>query len=514
MSERTDFIVVGSGIAGLRAAVALAPAGRVTVLTKDRVTESNTEYAQGGVAVVLNDDDDIGLHFQDTIEAGAGLCDPEAVQVLVEEGPRLVIELIEHGAEFDREAGQLAFTREAAHSRSRILHARGDATGREIVRALVAWSKKFSNIEYLPHACTQSLIVKDGRCVGVTYVEPRTHRIRALYARSVILATGGAGQLYLHTTNPDVATGDGQAMAYRAGAVIADLEFVQFHPTALAVAGAPRFLLSEAMRGEGGKLLNIRGDAFMEGYDSRAELAPRDVVSRSIHFEMERSSSAHVWLDMRHLDHSFVRMRFPKIYNTCLLYNVDITRDLIPVSPAAHYSMGGVRTDVLGRTTLAGLYAAGEVACTGVHGANRLASNSLLEGLVFGARAGLTAAEESSPEITAAEPRDWDYGSAADWRIDDGTQSQVKRIMWSKVGIVRNRVGLEEALESLHQIAARPLNTRSWNFVTLARLLSEAALARRESRGAHFRRDFPERNDAQFGIHTLQSRDDLQPVVE
>ena len=391
MSELTDFIVVGSGIAGLRAAVALASAGRVTVLTKDLVTESNTEYAQGGVAVVLSDDDDIGLHFQDTIDAGAGLCDTETVQVLVEEGPRYIVDLIEHGAEFDREHGQLAFTREAAHSRSRILHARGDSTGREIVRALVSWSKKLPNIEYLPHACTQSLIVRDGRCVGVTYVEPSSHRIRALYARAVVLATGGAGQLYQHTTNPDVATGDGQAMAYRAGATMADLEFIQFHPTALAVAGAPRFLLSEAMRGEGGRLLNIRGEAFMSRYDERAELAPRDIVSRSINSEMARTSTDHVWLDMRELDHEFVRERFPKIYNTCLLYNVDITRDLIPVSPAAHYAMGGVRTDSFGRTSLAGLYAAGEVACTGVHGANRLASNSLLEGLVFGARAGKAA---------------------------------------------------------------------------------------------------------------------------
>src|SRR6185295_16502550 len=506
MSDQTDFIVVGSGIAGLRAAVALAASGRVLVLTKDVVTESNTEYAQGGVAVVLGDDDDIGLHFQDTIDAGAGLCDAEAVRVLVEEGPRYIVELIEHGADFDREDGHLAFTREAAHSRSRILHARGDATGREIVRALVSWSKKFSNIEYRPHACTQSLVVKEDRCVGVTYVEPVSHRIRALYARAVVLATGGAGQLYLHTTNPDVATGDGQAMAYRAGATMADLEFIQFHPTALAVSGAPRFLISEALRGEGGILLNIRGEAFMSGYDKRAELAPRDIVSRSIHFEMERTSADHVWLDMRHLDHAFVRDRFPKIFNTCLLYNVDITRDLIPVSPAAHYTMGGVRTDIFGRTSVAGLYAAGEVACTGVHGANRLASNSLLEGLVFGARAGATAAEEAAARVESAEPRDWDLGEVADWRIDDGTRAEVKRIMWSKVGIVRDEQGLKDAIAALDEIAVRQLNTRSWNFVTLARLVTEAALARRESRGAHYRSDYPERDDVIFDHHTLQQR--------
>ncbi|HXF38632.1 MAG TPA: L-aspartate oxidase [Blastocatellia bacterium] len=503
------FIVVGSGVAGLRAAVELAQYGRVAVLTKDQITESNTEYAQGGVAVALSDDDAIELHYQDTIDAGAGLCDPDAVAVLVEEGPRYITELIQHGAEFDREDGQLAFTREAAHSRSRILHASGDATGREIVRALVAWSKKFSNIELLPHACTQSLIINDGRCVGVTYVDPVTFNIRALYARATVLATGGAGQLYLHTTNPDVATGDGQAMAYRAGAVMADLEFIQFHPTALNARNAPRFLLSEAMRGEGGLLINSEGERFMTRYDERAELAPRDIVSRAIHFEMERSKSDSVWLDMRHLDREVVRARFPKILNTCLLYNIDITRDLIPVSPAAHYAMGGVRTDMWGRTSIAGLYAAGEVACTGVHGANRLASNSLLEGLVFGARSGATAAAEAPETVVLAAPRDWDFGEASDWRIDDGTRAEVKRIMWDEVGIVRDGPGLNAALAALEEIASRRLNTRSWNFVTLARLITEAALSRRESRGAHYRSDLPERDDANFGSHTLQVRSEV-----
>ena len=506
MENATDFIVVGSGIAGLRAAVALADRGRVTVLTKDQVTESNTEYAQGGVAVALSDDDAIELHYQDTIDAGAGLCKPEAVAVLVEEGPRYITELIQHGAEFDRENGNLAFTLEAAHSRSRVLHARGDATGREIVRALVAWSKRFSNIEYQPHACTQSLIVKDGRCLGVTYIDPSSFQIRALYGRATVLATGGAGQLYLHTTNPDVATGDGQAMAYRAGAVMADLEFIQFHPTALKVPTAPRFLLSEAMRGEGGLLINSSGERFMPRYDERAELAPRDVVSRSIHFEMRSTGADFVFLDMRHLDRSHLRQRFPEILNTCLLYNIDITRDLVPVSPAAHYTMGGVQTDVWGRTSIAGLYAAGEVACTGVHGANRLASNSLLEGLVFGARAAASASHEAPDRSESCEPGDWDFGEAADWRIDDGTRAEVKRIMWEKVGIVRDADGLNAALEMLKEIAERRLNTRSWNFVTLARLVAEAALSRCESRGAHYRSDFPERDDVNFLKHTLQQR--------
>lgn len=503
----TDFIIIGSGIAGLRAAIEVAKSGaHVTVLTKDRTEESNTEYAQGGVAVALAEDDEVELHEEDTLRAGAGLCDEEAVRVLVEDGVRRIQELIAWGAEFDRESGRLVFTQEAAHSRRRILHAHGDSTGHEIVRALLARASAESQIIFLPHAATESLIVSQGRCCGVLYRDPLVRALRELRGRAVILASGGAGQIYWHTTNPEVATGDGMAMAYAAGAEMADMEFVQFHPTALNVPGAPRFLLSEAMRGEGGVLRNAEGERFMPRYHERAELAPRDVVSRAIHFEMERTAARHVWLDMRHLNHDFVRERFPKIYNTCLLYNVDITRDLIPVSPAAHYTMGGVRTDTEGRTSIAGLYAAGEVACTGVHGANRLASNSLLEGLVFGARAGEAAAREAVDEIEPVEPRDWDYGTAADWRIDDPTRAEVKRVMWEKVGLVRNEEGLTAALAALEEIGSRPLNTRSWNFVTLARLVTKAALSRRESRGAHYRSDYPERDDVNFQQHTLQRR--------
>jgi L-aspartate oxidase len=503
----TDFIVIGSGIAGLRSAIALAASGRVTILTKDQIDESNTKYAQGGIAVVLNDDDRIELHVQDTLDAGAGLCDEQAVKVLVEEGPRYILELIHHGAEFDRDAGLLSFTQEAAHSRRRILHAHGDSTGREIGRALLAWSRRLDSIGYLAHACTQSLILKDGRCVGVTYVDPETQQVKALYGRAIMLATGGAGQLYEHTTNPDVATGDGMAMAYRAGAVMADMEFVQFHPTALNVPGAPRFLISEALRGEGGVLRNEAGERFMPGYHERAELALRDVVSRSIYFEMKRTGTSRVFLDMTALDHQFVRERFPQISATCKLYNIDIARDLIPVSPAAHYCMGGVRTDVEGRTSVPGLYAAGEVTCTGVHGANRLASNSLLEGLVFGARAGSAAAREAPKLVAYAEPHDTDFGEAPDWRLDGEVRAEVRGLMWNDVGIVRDADRLSRAIARLDEIGARPLNTLSWNFVTLGRLIARAALLRTESRGSHYRADYPVRDDANWAHHSFQQRE-------
>ncbi len=512
MALETDFIVIGSGVAGLRASIELAKSGaQVTVLTKDKASESNTEYAQGGVAVVLSDDDNAELHEEDTLVAGAGLCDTEAVETLVTDGTKYIKQLIEWGIEFDREGGKLAFTQEAAHSRRRILHAHGDSTGKEIVRALIARARQEKTIVLMPFANTESLIVAGGRCLGVRFLDPILRAPREIYGKAVILCTGGAGQLYQHTTNPPVATGDGMAMAYFAGAEMADMEFVQFHPTALSVENAPRFLLSEAMRGEGGILRNKLGERFMGDYDERLELAPRDIVSRSIVAEMRKTGTRNVFLDMTALSEDFLRERFPKIYETCKFYDLNIAKDLLPVSPASHYCMGGIRTDLHGRSTIAGLYAAGEVTCTGVHGANRLASNSLLEGLVFGARAGAAAfADNDELRITNDESETKDQRPKTKDQNYEGiataVKKRVKRVMWERVGILRDKDSLKRALREFEQISESNLSTSSRNFVTLAKLVATSSLWREESRGGHFRNDFPER-DEKFRVHSIQKKD-------
>jgi L-aspartate oxidase len=510
MSLVTDFIVIGSGVAGLRAAIALAETGAdVTVLTKDKASESNTEYAQGGVAVVLSEDDDAELHEGDTLVAGAGLCDERAVETLVTEGTRYIKQLIDWGTEFDREGGKLVFTQEAAHSRRRILHAHGDSTGAEFVRSLIARARQERTINLLPFANTESLIVNDGRCVGVRFLDPILRSPREVYGKAVIMCTGGAGQLYQHTTNPPVATGDGMAMAYFAGAEMADMEFIQFHPTALSIEGAPRFLLSEAMRGEGGVLRNLQRERFMSRYDERLELAPRDIVSRSIVAEMRRTGSRYVNLDMTALDAEFLRERFPKIDATCRQFGLDIAKDMLPVSPASHYCMGGIRTDLHGRSTVPGLYAAGEVTCTGVHGANRLASNSLLEGLVFGARAGEAAAQDSGQWSVVSGQiggnASVDVLGDARSAISTAVKKRVKRVMWERVGILRDRESLQRAISEFEQIEKASLSTSSRNFVTLALLVARAALWREESRGGHNRSDFPDQRE-NFRVHSIQKQ--------
>lgn len=500
-----DFIVIGSGIAGLRAAVELGREGSVLILTKDELTESSTKYAQGGVAVALSDDDEIALHQEDTLRAGAGLCDPEAVRVLVEEGPQAVHELIQWGCRFDRVGDRLEFGREAAHSRRRIIHARGDATGREIVRTLLERVREMPRVRIASHAFALRLLVHEGRCFGVQYVDTRARLAHTVRARAVILATGGAGQIYLHTTNPDVVTGEGMAMAYEAGALLCDMEFVQFHPTALHQEGAPRFLLSEALRGEGGILRNRFGERFMPRYHEEAELAPRDVVARAILSEMRRTEAACVYLDLTHLPPGVLRARFPRIVETCRRYGLDLTRQWIPVSPAAHYFMGGVRTDLDGRTGIEGLFAAGEVSCTGVHGANRLASNSLLEGLVFGARAARCALASAATPVTP--PPDWPALSPQEAEISPDILQRVREIMWQDVGLLRHGQTLRSALDCLQQLrtAAPTLATR--HLVTVAWLVARAALFREESRGAHFRTDFPDPDDAHWRCHSAQHRE-------
>ncbi len=502
----TDFLIIGGGVAGLRAAVELARNGEVLVVTKDAPTESSSEYAQGGVAVALSDEDEISIHFEDTIRAGDGLCLRKAVGALVEEGPMRIRELILWGAEFDKEGTKLAFTQEAAHTKRRILHAQGDSTGKEIMRVLIDKVRSTATVSKIDFAFTRDLIIENNCCVGAVVCQQALRKVLIISARAVLLATGGAGQLYARTTNPAVATGDGMAMACRAGAVLMDMEFVQFHPTALFRKGAPQFLLSEAMRGEGGMLKNVHGLRFMDRYNSARELAPRDVVTRAIHSEMAATKADNVFLDMTHLNADYVMQRFPRIYRTCKDLGIDITREPVPVSPAAHYIMGGVKTDLWGATSIHGLFAAGEAACTGVHGANRLASNSLLEGLVYGERAGLGAARYARKHIARRTSGQHDavlamhgirppLGALPDL---GEVRSSLKRLMWEKVGIVRVKKDLTAALKQLTEWD-RMMKGRApdrdvfeiRNMITTALLITRSALQREGSVGAHFRSDFP-----------------------
>ena len=524
---RADYAVVGSGVAGLRAAIELSTAGSVLVLAKSDLSDSATAWAQGGIAVALSDEDEIGLHEQDTIKAGDGLCRAEAVALLVEEGPKYITQLIEWGTEFDRAGTKLAFTREAAHSRSRILHAHGDSTGREISRALLARAHTIPHLHLRAHAFTTELIVEKGQVAGLRFLDETDGSAHEVRARAVLLATGGLGQIYRETTNPEVATGDGMAIAYEAGAVLSDMEFVQFHPTALAIKGAPRFLLSEALRGEGGILRNAVLERFMKRYNEAQELAPRDIVARAIVSEMHRTQSEHVYLDMTAKSEDFLKKRFPRICETCLSYGLDLASDLAPVCPAAHYMMGGVETDLWGRTSLQGLYAAGETAATGVHGANRLASNSLLEGLVFGARSGQAIIKDAPvakrskavlPGSPAPKPRNSTATHAAKSTANAAAKQmpaalgKIRDLMWRQVGIMRSGKELAACIEQLKTLelpkSEKPGRAEHElrNLHSLSLLITRSALAREESRGSHYRSDFPYRNDEDFSKHSEVQR--------
>ena len=510
MGVRGDFLVIGSGIAGLRAAISLAETGDVVMLTKADPRESNTGYAQGGIAAAIGPDDSPDLHFSDTIAAGDGLCVEEAVRVLVTDGPTYVHELIAWGVAFDRDSsGDPALGREAAHSVRRVLHAR-DTPGREIGRVL--WQKVQSHprIRVFDDALAMSLSTHHGECRGATFID-RGGQLAQVEAARTLIATGGAGQVFRETTNPAIATGDGIAMAFEAGARVADLEFIQFHPTALSVEGAPRFLLSEALRGEGAWLVNAEGERFVHRYESAGDLASRDLVARAIVREVERTN-APVFLSMAHLDHEYVRRRFPAITDACRQAGLDLATDRIPVSPAAHYVMGGVETDLDGRTSIAGLFAAGEAACTGVHGANRLASNSLLEGLVFGARAAAAMVGSTTPAAffaVAGEPMARAAANASD---EAPTASAVRDAMWRHAGLLRSRETLDGLVARLCEWSAglariRGAEARVREFrhlsslVTVSLLIARAALRREESRGGHFRTDFPHRDDIHWQKH-------------
>ncbi len=501
-----DFLVIGSGIAGLRAALSLAEHGDVVVLTKAGPSESNTGYAQGGIAAALGSDDSAELHASDTMAAGDGLCDAAAVDVLVREGPGYVHELMAWGAAFDCAAdGTPALGREAAHSVRRVLHAR-DATGREINRLL--WARVGANprIRVFDDALATGLRISRGACDGARFVteEGNEHHVSA---QRTLLATGGAGQVFRETTNPAVATGDGVAMAAAAGARLIDLEFIQFHPTVLSAPGAPRFLLSEALRGEGAWLVNAAGERFVQRYEPQGDLASRDLVARAIVREVERTGAA-VFLTLAHLDADFVRARFPMIVAACADAGFDLTREPVPVSPAAHYVMGGVETDLDGRTSVSRLFAAGEVACTGVHGANRLASNSLLEGLVFGARAavamrgGDAAAALSTTDLLTYSPVLANHDA-----LPDAMAAQ--SLIWHHAGLVRTREGLEKAVATMTRWSgalgaldqarlADPGVRRLNSIVTVGLRIARAALHREESRGGHYRADFPTRDDQRW----------------
>lgn len=509
----TDVLVVGGGIAGLRAALGVPERYRVLVVTKEDDKESNSQYAQGGIAGVLDPEDRFANHIADTLAAGKGLCDPEVVAMVVREAPERIGELIDWGVDFDQENGHVALGREGGHSHARIAHALGDSTGREIMRAILERARAGKNIRLWQNSFTLDLLTHESRCRGVL-VWDRRRGLSLVWARAVVLATGGAGQLFRETTNPRIATGDGHAMAFRAGADLRDMEFMQFHPTVLYLAGSTRHLLTEALRGEGAYLRDRDGVRFMPAVHPLAELAPRDDVALAITDRMAKTRHPCVYLDLSHLDAGFIRGRFPGIDRLLREFDLDVANDPIPVCPGAHYMIGGVVVDVNGRTSVPGLWAAGEVASTGLHGANRLASNSLLEGLVYGARVArdlvaLLDGEGPAPlEVPPVRAAGVDSGRA---RIDlDDLGKSLRALMWRSMGITRDGPGLEDALAQVERWGRYlspiefddPVGWRMQNMLQVARLMIASALARRESRGVHFRSDFPAPNpDLKEHVH-------------
>lgn len=509
----TDFLIIGSGIAGLFTALKAAEHGHVVVLTKKTLKDSNTGLAQGGIAAAVHEEDSPFLHLEDTLEAGAGLCDIGAVDVLVSEGPDRVRELISIGASFDMKDGNISFTREGAHGRARILHA-ADATGEAIRVALVSKCVENNNVDIQEFHYLVDLLGNDEQkiCHGALVYNSKTGQQMVYIARCTIVATGGAGQLYQNTTNPDIATADGMAAAFRMGAALVDMEFIQFHPTVLFSYETQRFLISESVRGEGGKLYNTRGERFMDKYSSMLELAPRDVVSRAILNECTITGSEYVYLDIRNIPDA--KSRFPNIYNTCLSRGIDIEKNMVPVSPGAHYTMGGIKTNTRGETNVTGLYACGEAACTGVHGANRLASNSLLEGIVFGERIVANAGEImyhrriNEDEIYKNFDHNWVHHPPVQGISPADAKKEMQATMWNKVGIIRDQNGLKEAAAKIEELFNNlirgddPLAFMEMvNMLTVARIVIQAALWRRESRGGHYRSDYPHRDDLNWIKH-------------
>ncbi|MFL5343039.1 MAG: L-aspartate oxidase [Gemmataceae bacterium] len=507
----TDILIIGAGIAGLRAALEIPPGLDVLVVTKDAVRESNSTYAQGGIAGVLAPEDRFENHIEDTITAGAGLCDRAVVEHVVREAPRQIADLIRFGTKFDLENGELALTQEGGHSHKRIVHALGDATGFEVMRAIIATARAATNVAIWHDTFTLDLLTHEGRCAGA--VLSRGGQTSLVWAKQVILASGGAGMVYRETTNPPVATGDGMAAAWRAGAELRDMEFMQFHPTVLYVAGSARSLITEAVRGEGAYLRDKDGERFMLKEDPRAERATRDVVSQAIFRCMERTQHPNVYLDLSHLNPAHVHERFPGIDQICKSFGLDITKDMIPVRPGAHYMVGGVTVDLEGRTSLSGLWAAGEVSSSGLHGANRLASNSLLEGLVFGTSCarGATATAQGIPDTMAALPVRSQIENGQDPLDVADIKNSLRALMVRHMGIVREKPRLLEAKRDVafwcRYVLAREFDDRAgWelqNLLTIARLMIDSALAREESRGTHFRGDFPQRDDAHWQRHIV-----------